>query len=134
MAIQMPGSGTVNGEPNVTPMIDVLLVLLIIFMIIIPLSRRAIDVQLPDPTPPSNAHADVPIVLELHPAGVMDINHQPVTRAGLVTRLHAIYDQRPNKIIFVNADSTMKYQDVVSAMDAARAAGVKIIGIPPRSS
>ena len=67
-------------------MIDVLLVLLIIFMIIIPLSRKAIDVQLPDPTPqntPPPKNNDQ-IVLEIHPGGVMAINHQPVTKEGLL--------------------------------------------------
>ncbi len=82
MAMSTGQRGGLTNEPNVTPMIDVLLVLLIIFMIIIPLSRKAIDVQLPDPTPskePPRRTIDQ-IVLEIHPGGVMDINKQPVTR------------------------------------------------------
>jgi biopolymer transport protein ExbD len=82
--------GSLQNEPNVTPMIDVLLVLLIIFMIVIPLSRKAIDVQLPDPTPTKEPPPKNPdqIVLEIHPGGDMAINKQPVTKEGLLAKLH----------------------------------------------
>jgi biopolymer transport protein TolR len=126
--------GSLTAEPNVTPMIDVLLVLLIIFMIIIPLSRKAIDVQLPDPTPqdvkppPKNDQ----IVLEIHPNFDMAINKHPVTKDGLAAELHTVYDARPDKIIFVKGDSAVKYQDVIWAMDVIRGAGVKVIGVPPK--
>ena len=121
-----------QNDPNVTPMIDVLLVLLIIFMIIIPLSRKAIDVQLPDPTKQRQAPVQPPdqIVLEIHRDGVLDINHQPVAKGALMAKLHEIYDPRPDKIIFIKGDSSVKYQDVIWAMDAVRGAGVKVIGVP----
>ena len=130
------GSTTLTNEPNVTPMIDVLLVLLIIFMLIVPSSRKAIDVQLPDPTPstaPANANVDQ-IVLEVLPKGQFSINKQPVTRDRLGARLKEIYDPRPDKIIFVKGDPTVTYQDVINAMDVARGAGVKVIGVPPKET
>jgi biopolymer transport protein TolR len=134
MAMSTGQRGSLTNEPNVTPMIDVLLVLLIIFMIVIPLSRKAIDVQLPDPTPtkePPPKNNDQ-IVLEIHPGGVMDINKQPVTKDGLLAKLHEVYDPRPDKIIFIKGDSAVKFQDVIWAMDVARGSGVKVIGVPPK--
>ncbi len=136
MAMSTGQRGSLQNEPNVTPMIDVLLVLLIIFMIIIPLSRKAIDVQLPDPTPPTTPPPknNDQIVLEIHPGGVMDINKQPVTKDGLMAKLHEVYDPRPDKIIFIKGDSAVKFQDVIQAMDVARGAGVKVIGVPPKEA
>jgi biopolymer transport protein TolR len=130
------GSSGLTNEPNVTPMIDVLLVLLIIFMLIVPQSRRAIDVQLPDPTPstaPANANVDQ-IVLEVLPGGQFAINKEPVTKERLGARLKEIYDPRPEKIIFVKGDPKVTYQDVILAMDLSRGAGVKVIGIPPKEA
>jgi biopolymer transport protein ExbD len=130
------GAGGLTNEPNVTPMIDVLLVLLIIFMIIVPNARKAIDVQLPDPTPataPANAVSNQ-IVLEVLPGGTYAINKQPVAHDALLERLKSIYDPRPEKIIFVKGDPNVTYQDVITAMDLARAAGVKVIGMPPRDT
>ena len=130
------GGGGLKNEPNVVPMIDVLLVLLIIFMMIVPASRKTIDIQLPDPnppqTPPTDANPDQ-IVLEVLPGGLFEINNQAVSGGsnGLLNRLREIYDGRPDKLIFVKGAPDVKYQDVIFAMDQARGAGVKVIGIPP---
>jgi biopolymer transport protein ExbD len=128
-------SSGLNAEPNLTPMIDVLLVLLVIFMLIIPMSRKALDVQLPDPTPQNKDAKPNPdqIVLEVLPGGVFAINKEPNTKEGLYKRLKEIYDPRPDKIIFVKGDPTVLYKDVVFAMDVARGAGVKVIGVPPKA-
>jgi biopolymer transport protein TolR len=128
-----PGSGLSN-EINVTPMIDVLLVLLIIFMMVIPMSRKAIDLQLPDPTPDNTNSGPPPsqIVLEVLPGGTFRINTQPVAKADLAKKLKEIYDGRPDKIIFVKGDPAVKYSDVISAMDAARGSGVKVIAMTPK--
>ena len=125
MAMSSGQGGALQNEPNVTPMIDVLLVLLIIFMIVIPLSRKAIDVQLPDPTQsPAPPQKIDQIVLEIHPRGKMNINRQPVTPDALMAKLHEVYDPRPDKIIFIEGDPTVKYQDVIWVMDVAQASGV----------
>jgi biopolymer transport protein TolR len=127
-------SGGLTNEINVTPMIDVLLVLLIIFMMVIPMSRKAIDLQLPDPNPDDTNSGPPPsqIVLEVLPGNVYKINSQPVSKADLGKKLKEIYDPRPDKIIFVKGDPAVKYSDVISAMDAARGAGVKVIGMTPK--
>ncbi|HEY1952840.1 MAG TPA: biopolymer transporter ExbD [Gemmatimonadaceae bacterium] len=128
------GGGGLTNEINVTPMIDVLLVLLIIFMMVIPMSRKAIDLQLPDPTPDNTPSGPPPsqIVLEVLPGNVFKINTQPVSKADLGRRLKEIYDPRPDKIIFIKGDPAVKYSDVISAMDVARGAGVKIIATTPK--
>ncbi|HEY4735427.1 MAG TPA: biopolymer transporter ExbD [Gemmatimonadaceae bacterium] len=130
-----PSTGLTN-EINVTPMIDVLLVLLIIFMMVIPMSRKAIDLQLPDPTPDDTPSGPPPsqIVLEVLPGNTFRINTQPVTKQDLPRRLKEIYDPRPDKIIFIKGDPAVKYSDVISAMDVARGAGVKIIATTPKET
>jgi biopolymer transport protein TolR len=128
-----PSAGLQN-EINVTPMIDVLLVLLIIFMMVIPMSRKAIDLQLPDPTPDNTPAGPPPsqIVLEVLPGNTFRINSQPVSKNDLGRRLKEIYDPRPDKIIFVKGDPAVKYSDVISAMDVARGSGVKVIAATPK--
>jgi len=136
MAMSGTSKGGLNSEPNLTPMIDVLLVLLVIFMLIIPMSRKALDVQLPDPTPQDKNLKPNPdqIVLEVLPEGNFAINKQPVVKADLYRRLKEVYDPRPEKIIFVKGDPNVIYQDVIFAMDQARGAGVKVIGVPPKAT
>ena len=129
------GGGALNADPNVTPMIDVLMVLLIIFMVIVPTSRKAIDVQLPDPNPqPSSAPNTSQIVLSVHPGGQYEINKEPATAATLASRLKQIYDPRPDKIIFIKGDANVTYQDIIRAMDISRGAGVKVIGFTPKGA
>lgn len=127
------GRGGFTSEPNLTPMIDVLLVLLIIFMVIIPMGRKAFDVQLPDPTappPPKNQKTDQ-IVLEVNPGDQFLINKAPVAKSELFAKLKSIYDPRPTKVLFVKGDPEVVYQNVIFAMDQARGAGVKVIGATP---
>ena len=135
MSMSTGGGGGLNSDPNVTPMIDVLMVLLIIFMVIVPSSRKAIDVQLPDPNPqPSSAPNTSQIVLTVHKGGQYEINKEPQTLAGLPGRLKQIYDPRPDKIIFIKGDPDATFQDIIQAMDISRGAGVKVIGFTPKGA
>ena len=134
MAMGGGGTSGLTNEINVTPMIDVLLVLLIIFMMVIPMSRKAIDLQLPDPTPDNTPQGPPPsqIVLEVLPGNTFKVNSQPIAKNDLPKRLKEIYDPRPDKIIFIKGDPAVKYSDVIYAMDVARGAGVKVIGATPK--
>ena len=126
--------GAVAANINVTPMIDVLLVLLIIFMITLPLSRREFDVQVPaeqKPQPKQKQQSSDQIVLELKTDGSYAINTQPVPVEQLDAKLHELYDQRPVKLMFIKAAPNRKYGEIVRAMDVARGAGVQVIAFTP---
>lgn len=112
---------------NVTPMIDVLLVLLIIFMLMIQ-PRLHVEAQLPQPSPEPGE--GVQIVLEVDPGPVYRLNQQPVASGALLERLRGVYEGRPEKTLLVRGSRRARYQDVVTAMDVARSAGVTVIGIP----
>jgi len=134
MSIKLPQETTsFKNEPNVVPMIDVLLVLLIIFMMQIPLNRMAMDVQVPsdEKAKKQQQTKSDQIVLELLENGGYAINTKPVSKPGLDAELHTIYDQRPAKLMFIKAAPQRRYQDVVEAMDIARGAGVQVIGFVP---
>jgi biopolymer transport protein TolR len=127
------GSG-LSADINVTPMIDVLLVLLIIFMITLPLSRREFDVQVPPEQkqqPHQKSQSSDQIVLELRPDGSYAINTQSIPFEQLDAKFHELYDQRPAKLLFIKAAPNRKYGEIVRAMDVARGAGVQVIGFTP---
>lgn len=134
MSMTPGGAKGLTNDINVTPMIDVLLVLLIIFMLVVPMSRKAIDLQLPDPTDqPQSPNPPPQIVLEVLPGNTYMVNKRPIPKDQLGVELKKIYDPRPEKIIFVKgAPKGVKYSDVIYAMDVARGAGVKVIGVSPK--
>jgi biopolymer transport protein ExbD len=135
MAMGSGGSGGgLSSDINVTPMIDVLLVLLIIFMITLPLSRREFVVQVPAEQQPQRQQkqsSSDQIVLELRADGSYAINTQPVALDQLDAKFHEFYDQRPAKLLFIKSAPNRKYGDIVHAMDVARGAGVQVIGFTP---
>ncbi|PYP57797.1 MAG: biopolymer transporter ExbD [Gemmatimonadetes bacterium] len=133
MAMGSSGGGEgLSSDINVTPLIDVLLVLLIIFMITQPLSRKAFDVQVPpEQQSKQKQQQSSQIVLELKADGSYAINGQPYSVSQLDQAFHQIYDPRPAKLLFIKAAPTRKYVDVMQAMDIAHGAGVQVIGFTP---
>jgi len=133
MAMGSSGGGEgLSSEINVTPLIDVLLVLLIIFMITQPLSRKAFDVQVPpEQQSKQKQQQSSQIVLELKADGSYAINGQPYSVNQLDQAFHQIYDPRPAKLLFIKAAPNRKYVDVMQAMDIAHGAGVQVIGFTP---
>lgn len=129
------GRGGLAASINMTPMIDVLLVLLIIFMVIQADLQQGLSVHVPPPDTGQDIplpDADSRLVLEVQPGGRYALNHQPLNGARLVEELAAVFADRPRKVLFVKAAEQLSYAEVIHAVDASRAAGVQVVGLVPR--
>ena len=138
MGISMGKGKGVMSEPNIVPLIDILLVLIIIFMVVTPLIPKGLDALVPQPPPPDQQQVDVDlrtVAIQLECANVrctgvlLKINQQDVTWETLGPRLQDIFKTRAEKVAFVKAADDLEFSHVARAIDIAKGAGVDKIGL-----
>jgi biopolymer transport protein TolR len=121
-----------QAEINVTPMIDVLLVLIIIFMVIIPQRSTGLASQVPQPSNQKSKTPSLDIVVSVNEDRTLAINSEPVAWAELDHRLQQIVAARPNGIVFIDGSPLSDFEDVARVLDTARGAGIPKVALMPK--
>lgn len=129
MSMRVSNEREVSSEPNVVPLCDVLLVLLIIFMVVTPLIQRGIDVRLPVALNTINMPENAEVVLSIKKDGKMYIGQDQVTMENLQTMIEEAFMTASDKRLYLRADGELEYGNIVDAVEILKAAGVEIVGI-----
>jgi biopolymer transport protein ExbD len=126
--------GGPKSDINMTPMIDVLLVLIIIFMVITPLTPKGLEALIPQPPPPNakpNPADERTVVVQINKDHSMEVNTEPIAENALQKRLEDIFKTRAERIMFVKGDPDLEYKWVAEVIDIGHGAGVDRIGLMP---
>ncbi len=131
MAFGGSGGGGVRSDINITPLVDVVLVLLIIFMVMTPTLLKEMDLTVPEK---ADVQVAVPsttdqLVVSVSREGKIGINREPITEAQLAERMHDLMAARTDKLVFFDIDDDANYGEVMHVMDVCRGAGTKVLGI-----
>lgn len=119
----------VMSEINVTPLVDVMLVLLIIFMVTAPMMQQGLEIELPETAASGVSTSEEPFVLVINKSKRITVGGQNIPIGDLHKRLQAIFEKRPNKQIYIQADKAVDYGFVAETMAEVRAAGITNIGL-----
>ncbi len=129
MSMMVSNEDEVSSEPNVVPLCDVLLVLLIIFMVVTPLIQRGIDVKLPVALNTINMPENPEVVLSIRKDGKMYIGQDQITLDNLQTMIEEAFMTASDKRLYLRADGELEYGNIVDVVEILKAAGVEIVGI-----
>jgi biopolymer transport protein ExbD len=129
MAIKVENAGEVRSEPNVVPLCDVLLVLLIIFMVVTPLINKGVDLRLPTALNTINMPENPEVVLSIKKDGTMYVGQDQVTMDNLQSTIEEAFMTATDKRLYLRADGDLEYGNIVDIVDILKAAGVEIVGI-----